>query len=220
MSEELVVESNVAVMEDTKFQLPAEIDRETYLREVTDMLQDLQIGQERFLSAAKKYVRLVKINPDLKNYLMKKKFSPVFLSGLERLGSGELHPSLFLTPLQNTRLPRSEQDRLVENPMVEHVVLNPKTNEVTHELVDILKSTPQVVRQIVKGNQILDLAQQKHILSVEANERIAEKRILDEQGVEPNRPPYRLVGKRCIITDPITFTLADLKGIIVKLERS
>ena len=54
MSEELVVESNVAVMEDTKFQLPAEIDRETYLREVTDMLQDLQIGQERFLSSAKK----------------------------------------------------------------------------------------------------------------------------------------------------------------------
>lgn len=167
-------------------------------------LTALKLGVDSLSEAGKLLVQLIEADPAATMRLREKyHISSGVLRTLENIGRGNLLPELFNHP-QLGRMPLSEQKRLVGGD-VDMLVFD-KKGEPTFIKINLLNAPAEVRKQVVNGNHIRSLGEQRAYLEATANMK-------HESAEKPQPAPWRVVGRVVRITRPIDLTSRDLLTI-------
>jgi len=175
---------------------------------IQEVLDNLKLAGECLLAAAKVYLELLEIDPNIKKKFIAAKLSSRVLSALEKIGVGLLLPELFFTHFQNMNLGIADQKMIIAGG-VDYAIAKPD-GTFDHKKVDLLNSSRAVVSQIIKDGKILTLQQQ-------INKIISENNIINiQKTLEAN--PWKVKGAKLEIYKPLTLNKRELTNILNQMK--
>jgi hypothetical protein len=157
-----------------------------------DFLNEFKIGLTGIIKASNILVRLLEVDPESRTRLIVDyKIPSGTITTMERIGNKQLLPELAFGDKRLQALPISEQERIL-NSKIDVLVL--KSNGETDVLqVDIKTAPPEIKNQVLNGDHIRPLNEQRAYLVGKSNQAQTQN-----QG-EVNVVPWRTYGKKKII---------------------
>lgn len=174
---------------------------------ISSIISHLDGARENILEAGKLYVDILKHNPEVVDKFKAYNISTSFLRFLERVGTGTSLPDLMHSPFQNSKLSIADQKRIVNEKIPMLVIREDGTED--NLLVNLMEATTPVLKQVVQGNKILSLAEQKQNMMNILNKQRLEGEVLD--------CPWKIVGNSLIIkasTYSTKISKKELKNIL------
>lgn len=174
---------------------------------IKSIIYHLDGARENILKAGELYVDILKHNPEVVDKFKAYNISTSFLRFLERVGTGASLPDLMHSPFQNSRLSIADQKRIVNEKIPMLVIREDGTED--NLLVNLMEATTPVLKQVVQGNKILSLAEQKQNMMNILNKQRLEGAVLD--------CPWKIVGNSLIIkasTYSTKISKKELKNIL------
>lgn len=154
-----------------------------------DFLEAVKRGQDALLEAGRAFVRLIERDATARQRLIENSnFTAGALDMMERIGRGMLLPRVALSgDVRLALLPVEDQRRITED-KVDALVLNPDGTTTTLR-VDVLRAPQEMRRQVVNGNHIRTVDEQRAWLAARGNKAQAAKNCETVKGL-----PFKILG--------------------------
>lgn len=167
----------------------------------TRFMETLAAGVRSFAEAGKILVELIESDPDAMHRLRTKRNIPAsLLRTMERVGRGLMLPEMFSEP-GLARLPISEQKLILAGPV--DMLTFDGHGEPTTLKVDLMTASSEVRQQVVNGNHIRTVAEQRAYVEARQN-------INREATSKAATTPWRVVGKVIRVSQDVDLTQGDL----------
>ena len=155
----------------------------------SEFLAAVKRGQDALLEAGRAFVRLIEHDADARRRLVENSnFTPAALDMMERIGRGMLLPRVALSgDVRLALLPVEDQRRITED-KVDALVINPDGTTTTLR-VDVLRAPKEMRMQVVNGNHIRTVDEQRAWLAARGNKTQSEKNSTVVKGL-----PFKILG--------------------------
>jgi hypothetical protein len=178
----------------------------------SEFLAAFRAGLDALTEAGKLLVRLFEADPGARDRLVEQHgFDHVTLATLEKVGRGLLHPRLATWGSRYAALPLSEQRRLAEG-TIDALVVDPqgKTDVLK---VSVLRTTPEMREQLVNGDHIRTLDEQRAWLV--AKTQAAQRAKAHAKELETT--PWHVAGRAIAVVRPTMLARRDLLAMMQAL---
>jgi len=174
-----------------------------------EFLQELTAGLRGLAKAGAVLIRLLDADPDARARLITEYNIPRnTIATLERIGNRLLLPELALDP-RFRLLPMTEQKRIVETNVEAFVQKDDGTSDTL--LVNIMEAPSEIKAQVINGDHIRSLAEQRAWLIAKNNQKRA--------AIEVETVPWRTCGKNKVeVLKPCVLSRSDLLSILKAIE--
>lgn len=176
----------------------------------SEFLQAFQRGLEALEEAGKILVDLLAADPTARERLVADHgFDHGTLATMEKIGRGQLHPKLASFGVRYASLPMSEQKRIAEGKVDALVVKPDGSTDVLK--VSVLRAPAEIREQLVNGDHIRTLDEQKAFLAARAGKRAVEKAA---EKLNPEAMPWHVKGSSVMVLRPTVLTRRDLLAML------
>jgi len=186
-----------------------EIEKSEVVQLEQDFLHELSAGIDGLAKAGAVLVKLLNADPEARTRLIVEHNIPRnTIATLEKIGNKLLLPRLALDP-RFRLLPMNEQKRIVEGKV--EVFIQKTDGKSDALMVNIMEAPSEIKAQVLNGDHIRPLAEQRSWLIAKNNQKQAT--------TEPETVPWRTYGKNKIeILKPCILSRSDLLSILKAIE--
>lgn len=177
-----------------------------------EFIAEFKVGVSGIIKASNVLVRLIEADPEARTRLIEEYNIPrSTISTLERIGNKQLRPELAFSDARLRALPMSEQERILSGKIDVLVIKDSGETDVLQ--VDLKTTTAEIKNQVLNGDHIRPLNEQKAWLVGKNNQK-------SRSDTEIETVPWRTYGRKQVevIKAHTVLNRSDLLSMMKAIE--